>query len=176
MIFIMTKDIFLFRGVEHLLKQEKIIKIVKITDIHNHLTDASSKVIIDVYHNNVLDDKTVNIMQSLNVSSIFLLAPFRISKIKTRAALFFVSRKMQLAHWLSLLTDNQTVSNRPEIKFSHNQFKIVSHFLHQEDPEKIASILNISEQTLRSQKFNIMLKLKLRRMSDITTLKISPYF
>ncbi|QJT79231.1 response regulator transcription factor [Kosakonia sp. MUSA4] len=176
MIFIMTKDIFLFRGVEHLLKQEKIIKIAKISDINNHLTDASSKVIIDVYHNNVLDDKTVNILKSLNVGNIFLLAPFRISKIKTRAALFFVSRKMQLENWLSLLTENRILSNRPQIGFSHNQFKIVSHFLNQEDPDKIASTLNISEQTLRSQKFNIMLKLKLRRMSDIATLKISPYF
>ncbi|HGA5254170.1 TPA: LuxR family transcriptional regulator, partial [Salmonella enterica subsp. diarizonae serovar 61:l,v:z35] len=28
----------------------------------------------------------------------------------------------------------------------------------------------------RIQKFNIMLKLKLRRISDLVTLKISPYF
>nr|WP_239177478.1 LuxR C-terminal-related transcriptional regulator [Citrobacter werkmanii] len=40
----------------------------------------------------------------------------------------------------------------------------------------ITQSLNISEQTMRIQKFNIMLKLKLRRISDLVTLKISPYF
>lgn len=176
MIYIMTKDIFLFQGVAHLFKQKKIIKIEKIDDIYNHRVDASSKVIIDVYHNNVLDDNTVKILQLLEVDRIFLLAPFRISKIKTCSALFFVNRKMQLANWLSFLTDSRPASHKPQMGFSHNQFKIVSHFLNQEDPDAIAANLNISEQTLRSQKFNIMLKLKLRRMSDIATLNISPYF
>ncbi|MCZ4188924.1 hypothetical protein N2Q22_18965, partial [Escherichia coli] len=39
-----------------------------------------------------------------------------------------------------------------------------------------ASTLNISQQTLKIQKFNIMYKLKLRRMSDIVTLGITSYF
>lgn len=176
MIFIMTKDSFLFQGVAHLFGQEKIVNMTKIADVNKHLADATSKVIIDVYHNNVLDDNTVMILQSLNVGGIFLLTPFRISKIKTRAPLFFVNRKMQLANWLSLLTENRFSCHKPKIGLSHNQFKIVSHFLNQEDPEEIASNLNISEQTLRSQKFNIMLKLKLRRMSDIAKMNISPYF
>lgn len=176
MIFMVTKDAFLFQGVTHLLKNERVMKIEKISDINHHATDSSSKVIIDAYHNNVIDDAAVSILQTLEVGGIIVLAPFHISKIKSRSALFFVSRKMPGANLLSLLTDNHTAYRKPKIGFSHNQFKIVSHFLNQEDPDDIASALNISEQTLRSQKFNIMFKLKLRRMSDIVTLNISPYF
>lgn len=176
MIFMVTKDAFLFLGVTHLLKNERVMNIEKITDLNDQGVDSSSKVIIDVYHNNVIDDTTVGILQRLEVASIIVLAPFHISKIKSRSALFFVNRKMSIAHWLSLLNDTHVAYRKPKIGFSHNQFKIVSHFLNQEDPNHIASALNISEQTLRSQKFNIMFKLKLRRMSDIVTLNISPYF
>lgn len=177
MIFIVTKDIFLFQGVAHLFKQERIIKISKTAEINDLKLDTSSKIIIDVYHNNVLDDHTVSILQSLKIGAILFLAPFRISKIKSSSPLFFVNRKTELANWLSLINKNRLLPcHKPKIGFSHNQFKIVTHFLNQEGPEKIASDLNITEQTLRSQKFNIMLKLKVRRMSDIVTLNISSYF
>ncbi|ADO50287.1 helix-turn-helix transcriptional regulator [[Enterobacter] lignolyticus] len=176
MIFMVTKDAFLFQGVTHLLKNERVIKLEKISDLNHHAADSSSKVIIDVYHNNVIDDATVSMLQTLEVGGIIMLAPFHISKIKSRSALFFVNRKMQIANWISLLTDSRASYRKPKMGFSHNQFKIVSHILNQEDPDDITSALNISEQTLRSQKFNIMFKLKLRRMSDIVTLNISPYF
>lgn len=176
MIFIMTKDIFLFQGVRRLLKKERVIKIETLSEMNHYRAGTSSKVIIDAYHNNVFDDAMVNTLRTLTVRGIFLLMPFHISKIKTRAPLFFVNRKIKTANWLALLTDNSPSYHKPKIGFSHNQFKIVSHFLNQEYSDSITTTLNISEQTLRSQKFNIMLKLKLRRMSDIITLNISPYF
>ncbi|WP_342322097.1 LuxR family transcriptional regulator [Kosakonia sp. BYX6] len=176
MILMVTKDRFLFEGVSHLVKQEQIIKIEKLAEINDYFTDASSKLIIDAYHNNVLDDHAISILQSLEVGSIFLLAPFHISKIKTRLPISFVNRKMEITDWLSLFIDNPTLYRKPKIGFSHNQYKIVTHFLNQQNPDDIAANLNISRQTLRSQKFNIMLKLKLRRMSDIVTLNIFPYF
>ncbi|KFD19472.1 helix-turn-helix transcriptional regulator [Yokenella regensburgei] len=176
MILMVTKDEFLFQGVTHLLNNEKVIRVEDVSDFNKQITDPASKVIIDVYHNNVIDDNAVSIIQSLNVDRIIVLAPFHISKIKCRSAMFFVNRRMPLTKWLSLLTASRAAYCKPKMGFSHNQFKIVSHFLNEEDNDDIASALNISEKTLRSQKFNIMLKLKLRRMSDIVTLNISPYF
>lgn len=41
--------------------------------------------------------------------------------------------------------------------------------LKNKNESNITSTLNISQQTLKIQKFNIMYKLKLRRMSDIVT-------
>ena len=48
--------------------------------------------------------------------------------------------------------------------------------LKNKNESNITSTLNISQQTLKIQKFNIMYKLKLRRMSDIVTLGITSYF
>lgn len=176
MILMVTKDEFLYQGVAHLFNNENVIRIESVAEVAQQTTDSASKVIIDVYHNNVIDDHAVRTLQTLDVERIVVLAPFHISKIKCRSPLFFVNRKMSLAHWSSLLTAASTSYRKPKIGFSHNQLKIVSYFLHEEDNDDIASALNISGNTLRSQKFNIMLKLKLRRMSEIATLSISPYF
>ncbi|WP_039057560.1 LuxR family transcriptional regulator [Enterobacter sp. Bisph1] len=176
MILMVTKDTFLLSGITSLVKDENIIKIEKTTDISHLATDTSTKVIIDLYHNNVIDDATVSTLQTLKVGAIIVLTPFHISKLKNRSPLFFINRKMPMESWLSLLTEKQIPYRKPRMGFSHNQFKIVSHFLNEELPYEIAAALKITEQTLRSQKFNIMFKLKLRRMSDIVTLNISPYF
>lgn len=176
MILMVTKDTFLFSGLSNLLKDEQIIKIEKTTDIINYATNASIKVIIDVYHNNVINDETVSTLQTLKVGAIIMLAPFHISKLKSRSPLFFINRKMPMENWVSLLTEERISYRKPRIGFSHNQFKIVCHYLNAEHSCEIASALQITEQTLRSQKFNIMFKLKLRRMSDITKLSITPYF
>ncbi|BBQ84524.1 TPA: LuxR family transcriptional regulator [Kluyvera ascorbata] len=176
MIFMVTKDEFLYQGVAHLFNNENVIRIERVPDIERQMTDSTAKMIIDVYHNHVIDDNAVKIIQSLNIDRIVVLAPFHISKIKCRSPLFFINRKMPLANWPALLASGGTSYRKPKIGFSHNQFKIVSYILHEEDNDGIASALNISGNTLRSQKFNIMLKLKLRRMSDIATLSISPYF
>ncbi|WP_052284137.1 helix-turn-helix transcriptional regulator [Kluyvera genomosp. 1] len=176
MILMVTKDEFLFQGVTHLFTNENVIRIDKMVDIRQQVTDSTTKVIIDVYHNNVIDDNAVRIIEMLNVERIIVLAPFHISRIKCRAAILFVNRRIPLANWPSLMTSTEISYCKPKIGFSHNQLKIVSHVLHEEENHDIASALKISESTLRSQKFNIMLKLKLRRMSDIATLSISPYF
>ncbi|MBB1199584.1 LuxR family transcriptional regulator [Enterobacteriaceae bacterium 89] len=176
MIFVVTKDAFLFQGITQLLNDEPFTYLSAVSELGHHTLDASSRVIIDVFHNNVINDDSLQVLTSLQVSSIIILAPFHISKIKSVSPLYFVSRKIPINRWQALLTNRFAAYQKPRIGFSHNQFKIVSHLLHQQDPNEITSALNISRQTLRSQKFNIMLKLRLRRMSDIVTLNISPYF
>jgi len=176
MIFVVTKDTFLFQGIAHLLENEPVAWLNSIAELSQQNLDPSSRVIIDVFHNNVINDDSLSVITALKVSSIVMLAPFHISRIKCVSPLFFISRKIPLSRWQELLTDIHQACHKPKIVFSHNQFKIASCFLHQQDPNDIASALNISAQTLRNQKFTIMLKLKLRRMSDIVTLNISPYF
>ena len=77
---------------------------------------------------------------------------------------------------LSLIIDEKISYQKPNVALSHNQLKLVNSIINQQNINDITKSLNISEQTLRIQKFNIMLKLKLRRISDLVTLKISPYF
>lgn len=173
MVYLMTNDSFLFQGFSNL---QKMRKINTITDLSAVVIHPSDILIIDAYHNNVLDEQSVTILRDLDVTRIIILAPFHISKIKSNAPLFFINRKERMENILSLLTDNNVPYRKPKVGLSHNQFKIVSYILKQENLHEITTALNISEQTLRTQKFNIMFKLKLRRMSDIVTLNISPYF
>lgn len=78
--------------------------------------------------------------------------------------------------FLRLLNGKHLPHKNSQLCFSHNQFKIMQLILKNKNESNITSTLNISQQTLKIQKFNIMYKLKLRRMSDIVTLGITSYF
>lgn len=176
MIFIITKDFFLFQGVIHLQEKEEIIKIRELSDVNFSDIGHNVKIIIDTYHNNIIDEVTVSQLNKISVERIIILAPFHISKLKSQSPLLFVNRKEQITDFLSLICDEKIVYQKPEVALSHNQLKLVNSIINQQKIADITRSLNISEQTLRIQKFNIMLKLKIRRISDIVTLKITPYF
>ncbi|HCJ7747702.1 TPA: LuxR family transcriptional regulator [Citrobacter freundii] len=176
MIFIITKDFFLFQGVFNLQEKEKTIKINQLSDINFNDLDHNVKIIIDTYHNNIIDETTVKLLNDINVERIIILAPFHISKLKSQSPLLFVSRKEQILNLLSLIIDEKISYQKPNVALSHNQLKLVNSIINQHNINEITQSLNISEQTMRIQKLNIMLKLKLRIISDLVTLKISPYF
>ncbi|HGW6102150.1 TPA: helix-turn-helix transcriptional regulator [Citrobacter werkmanii] len=176
MIFIITKDFFLFQGIIHLQEKEKIIKINQLSDINFNDIGHTVRVVIDTYHNNIIDEVTVRLLNHIAVQRIIILAPFQISKLKSASPLLFVNRKESLVNLLSLIIDEKISYQKPNVALSHNQLKLVNSIINQQNMNDITQSLNISEQTLRIQKFNIMLKLKLRRISDLVTLKISPYF
>lgn len=176
MIFIITKDFFLFQGLVHLQEKEKIVKIDCLSEVNFNNCDRTVKIVIDTYHNNILDEASVSLLNNVQVERIVILAPFHISKLKSQSPLFFINRKEQAITLLSLIIDKKISYQKPEVALSHNQLKILNSIINQHKINDITRALNISEQTLRIQKFNIMFKLKLRRISDIVTLKISPYF
>ena len=97
-----------------------------------------------------------------------------LSEIK--APIYFVSRKESIKNLLEITYGKHLPHKNSQLCFSHNQFKIMQLILKNKNESNITSTLNISQQTLKIQKFNIMYKLKLRRMSDIVTLGITSYF
>ena len=68
------------------------------------------------------------------------------------------------------------LSNRSLLKDQNKKYVKRTQAQKNKNESNITSTLNISQQTLKIQKFNIMYKLKLRRMSDIVTLGITSYF
>ena len=166
MIFLMTKDSFLLQGFWQLKDNHEMIKINSLSEIKK-VGNKPFKVIIDTYHNHILDEEAIKFLEKLDAERIIVLAPYHISKLKAKAPIYFVSRKESIKN---LLEKNS------QLCFSHNQFKIMQLILKNKNESNITSTLNISQQTLKIQKFNIMYKLKLRRMSDIVTLGITSYF
>ena len=148
MIFLMTKDSFLLQGFWQLKDNHEMIKINSLSEIKK-VGNKPFKVIIDTYHNHILDEEAIKFLEKLDAERIIVLAPYHISKLKAKAPIYFVSRK-------------ESIKNLLEITYGKQS--------------NITSTLNISQQTLKIQKFNIMYKLKLRRMSDIVTLGITSYF
>ncbi|MDA6259592.1 acid resistance transcriptional activator GadE, partial [Escherichia coli] len=96
--------------------------------------------------------------------------------LKSKAPIYFVSRKESIKNLLEITYGKHLPHKNSQLCFSHNQFKIMQLILKNKNESNITSTLNISQQTLKIQKFNIMYKLKLRRMSDIVTLGITSYF
>lgn len=175
MIILMTKDSFLLHGLMNLKDDRKVIKINNLYDINN-ISDMPFKVVIDTYHNHILDEESMEFLASLNAERIIILAPYHISKLKSNAPIYFINRNESLKNLTEIIYGKPLHHKNDQLCFSHNQFKIMQLILKNKNESNITSALNISQQTLKIQKFNIMYKLKLRRMSDIVTLGISSYF
>lgn len=61
MIFLMTKDSFLLHGLMNLKDDRKVIKINNLYDINN-ISDMPFKVVIDTYHNHILDEESMEFL------------------------------------------------------------------------------------------------------------------
>ena len=151
------------------------IKINSLSEIKK-VGNKPFKVIIDTYHNHILDEEAIKFLEKLDAERIIVLAPYHISKLKAKAPIYFVSRKESIKNLLEITYGKHLPHKNSQLCFSHNQFKIMQLILKNKNESNITSTLNISQQTLKIQKFNIMYKLKLRRMSDIVTLGITSYF
>ena len=156
MIFLMTKDSFLLQGFWQLKDNHEMIKINSLSEIKK-VGNKPFKVIIDTYHNHILDEEAIKFLEKLDAERIIVLAPYHKNLLEITYGKHLPHKNSQLC-------------------FSHNQFKIMQLILKNKNESNITSTLNISQQTLKIQKFNIMYKLKLRRMSDIVTLGITSYF
>ena len=167
MIFLMTKDSFLLQGFWQLKDNHEMIKINSLSEIKK-VGNKPFKVI--------LDEEAIKFLEKLDAERIIVLAPYHISKLKAKAPIYFVSRKESIKNLLEITYGKHLPHKNSQLCFSHNQFKIMQLILKNKNESNITSTLNISQQTLKIQKFNIMYKLKLRRMSDIVTLGITSYF
>ncbi len=92
MIFLMTKDSFLLQGFWQLKDNHEMIKINSLSEIKK-VGNKPFKVIIDTYHNHILDEEAIKFLEKLDAERIIVLAPYHISKLKAKAPIYFVSRK-----------------------------------------------------------------------------------
>lgn len=175
MIYLMTNDSFLLQGFLQLKERGEVIKINSLSEIKS-AGNPPFKVVIDTCHNHILDDESIKFLETLEAERIIVLAPYHISKLKSQSPIYFISRQESIKNLVNIIYGKHLPHKHSQLCFSHNQFKIMQLILKNNNERNITSQLNISQQTLKIQKFNIMYKLKLRRMSDIVTLGISSYF
>lgn len=101
MIFLMTKDSFLLQGFWQLKDNHEMIKINSLSEIKK-VGNKPFKVIIDTYHNHILDEEAIKFLEKLDAERIIVLAPYHISKLKAKAPIYFVSRKESIKNLLEI--------------------------------------------------------------------------
>ncbi len=93
MIFLMTKDSFLLQGFWQLKDNHEMIKINSLSEIKK-VGNKPFKVIIDTYHNHILDEEAIKFLEKLNtVKIIIVLAPYHISKLKLKRLFILLAAK-----------------------------------------------------------------------------------
>lgn len=100
MIFLMTKDSFLLQGFWQLKDNHEMIKSIPCQ--RSKVGNKPFKVIIDTYHNHILDEEAIKFLEKLDAERIIVLAPYHISKLKAKAPIYFVSRKESIKNLLEI--------------------------------------------------------------------------
>ncbi len=121
MIFLMTKDSFLLQGFWQLKDNHEMIKINSLSEIKK-VGNKPFKVIIDTYHNHILDEEAIKFLEKLDAERIIVLAPYHISKLKAKAPIYFVSRKESIKNLLLRLL----MVNTCPIRIHNYVFHIIS--------------------------------------------------
>ena len=84
-------------------------------------------------------------------------------------------RNVSLHAFITLLNCDENCDISPELSFSRRQHQILTYILQQKSCYSIAQEMHISLKTYYCHKYNIMLLLKLRKMSDLVRHQISCY-
>lgn len=105
MIFLMTKDSFLLQGFWQLKDNHEMIKINSLSEIKK-VGNKPFKVIIDTYHNHILDEEAIKFLEKLDAERIIVLAPYHISKLKAKRLFILLAAKKVSKIFLRLLMVN----------------------------------------------------------------------
>lgn len=134
----------------------------------------NSRVVIDTLDNNILhSDFFANVLK-INPVSMYIFGPFKISKIPYKNPIYFVNRDLDLMVFLFLVNNKKNTVN-DFIKISYRQHKILTSIINGDKIEEITKALSITIKTYHAHKYNIMMLLKITKMSSVCRLKVFRY-
>lgn len=176
MIFVVTQDYFLFRGIAFQEKRERVVQFHSLSELINSpLLPSDVNIIVDAYYTKAMDDHHIRFLQDITVKQIIILSPFRVSKLFFTSPLFFMNRKDSLLRLSLLINGIFPDKLQPSLRLSYIQLKILTAIVRKTSDIDISIKFHLTPQTLRAHKFNIMLKLNIRRMSTIMLSTVLPY-
>ncbi|POT58595.1 helix-turn-helix transcriptional regulator [Citrobacter amalonaticus] len=174
MFLVFTKDSILLQAIHYLINKDNIIHIQRVEDL-SAVQESNAKVIIDMLNNNILHTSIAYQLEKIKPAKIIIFSPFRIKRCFGDIPVIFVNRNISLVNFIDLLNCKENYTIAPELSFSHRQHQIITYILQQKSSNLIAEEMKISLKTYYCHKYNIMLLLKLRKMSDLVRHKISCY-
>lgn len=174
MFLVITKDNMLLQAIKHMLTTDAVIHVQCVEDFCA-VEQGKVKVIIDLLNNNIFYTRLAQHLEKIRPAKIFILSPFRIKRCFGDTPVVFLYRNIPLIDFLGLLNCNNHYWVSPELTLSRRQHQIITYILQQRSCDAIAEEMQISLKTYYCHKYNIMLLLKLRKMSDLVRLKIASY-
>lgn len=166
MLYILTSDLFFYNGLLGMYGSKNVIQLSNLEDVKETLT-LSDSLLIDTLCCQIKGAEYIHVIQELMLSRIIILSSFRLSRFESLSPVIFTPRNIHPA----------MLSLRPDIFIENHEIRLPSITLREYiiiimlmahcDDIKISSRLNISIATLRAHKFQLMLKLKLKKMSHI---------
>lgn len=166
MLYTLTSDLFFYNGLQSVYGSNNIEQPSDLKDIISNHT-ISDSLLIDTRCYPLKNPEYIHLVQELILSRIILLSSFRLSRFESLSPVIFIPRSI---HPTMLSLCAEIFIDTSEIRLpvlTLREYEIITMILNNCDELKIASSLNIAISTLRAHKFQLMLKLKLKKMSHI---------
>lgn len=166
MMAIITQDQFLYHGLRTLFSDGRVTRFRSISEF-SAINSKASTVIIDLMCGDGLSLKQAKKIGKIDAEKIFLLSAFRASRMTTISPVYFICRSIPPASLRQLITSPQNGLTIREPVFSVTQLEVARQWHIFQDDKKIAAHLGMSPATFRIHKYQLMLKLRLKKMCHI---------
>ncbi|ECB3971332.1 LuxR C-terminal-related transcriptional regulator [Salmonella enterica] len=138
---------------------------------HQH---KNAVVIIDTLMNNILHSPLSDCIITLKPKRIIILSPFGIKRLYSVERVIFISRNIHPKEFCRVLLERKVIGS-PTIYFTKKQHQILTLLMRMKNIRHIAEEIDITQKTLASHQYNIMLLLNLRQFSRLLTHPFANY-
>ncbi|ECE1413791.1 hypothetical protein AIC87_003921 [Salmonella enterica subsp. enterica serovar Javiana] len=165
MLYILSHDTFLFNGLNRMLNNYRAVQLNQIKELRQI---KDNTVIIDSLCYPGKIQHCLLVLTGIPVKNIIFLCSFRMGNINYPHKINYIPRKIKID---SFITESDKITNinvnitLPELTLT--ELIMIRYYIRNHTDETIAKKLNISLTTLRFHKYQVMLKLKLKRMHHI---------
>ncbi|HCR3450946.1 TPA: hypothetical protein ON570_004614 [Citrobacter werkmanii] len=166
MLYVLTNDNFLFNGIYYLYGEDSVVKLTSLYMLSKKDTSHDT-LLIDAAYCQLTLNQLLHIVQKTFINKIIFLSAFRFSNLKSNYPVHFIPRKTSLLYFSDNADDFYNGSEIKLPSLTPREFEIIRQTINQHGDLRIASSLGISQATLRIHKYQIMLKLKIKKMSHI---------
>lgn len=166
MIAIVSRDQFFYAACSFLFPDVVVVLFKKMSDYVDSKTRPEI-LIVDLLCGDGFSFKMASEIREIDAGQIVILCSFKVSRMITRSPVFFIYRNTSVEMYRKIIKDIKSVICIKEPQFSIMQIEVMRQHHKCNDDKKITDILGISYATLRIHKYNIMLKLRLKKMCHI---------
>lgn len=166
MLYILTSDLFLYNGLKKVYGDRNVTRSSDIEEVKRKHVSTDS-LLIDTLYSRRTGAEYLDSVQALLLSRIILLSSFRLTRFKSQSPVIFLPRDIhpdELSGCPEMLV-HVAVARLPSLTLI--EYKIITQLIKYSTDTAVADSLGITVTTLRAHKYQLMLKLKLRKMSHI---------